>query len=207
MSAEDGHDHRQPTGVDAGGYTSRHGEVRWRYQGLHLQQDRPSPLEHAADRSSDLARMRRTEELRRIRNADEASSSHLEDSELVGRPEPVLRRAEDAVLLVAITFESKDAVDEVLEHTRAGYSPVLGHMSNEDRRDARFLRDTEKPSRRLPHLCDGSRRGAERRGVKGLHRVDQTDIRPLFLESRADGVQLRLGEDLDRVRAAEPGCP
>src|SRR3989304_5297865 len=130
MSAEDGHDHRHPTGVDAGGYTSRHGEVRGRYQGLHLQQDRPSPLEHAADRSSDLARMRRTEELRRIRNADEASSSHLEDSELVGRPEPVLRRAEDAVLLVAITFELKDAVDEVLEHTRAGCSPGPGRPAS-----------------------------------------------------------------------------
>ena len=47
------------------------------------------------------------------------AAGHLEDGELVGRAEPVLRRAQHAVGVVAVAFELEHAVDEVLEHARA----------------------------------------------------------------------------------------
>ena len=40
--------------------------------------------------------------------------------------------------------------------------------------------------------------------VERLHRVDHADAGPLALERRADDVELGLGEDLDRLAAAEP---
>ena len=117
--------------------------------------------------------MRRPEELGRIRHADEAGRGHLEDAELVRRPEAVLRRPQDAVLVVAVALELEHAVDEVLEHARAGDGAVLRHVPDEDRRDARLLRDPQEPAGRLAHLRDGSGSRAERRRVQRLHRVDR----------------------------------
>ena len=150
--------------------------------------------------------MRRPEELRRIGHADEAGRGHLEDAELVRRAEAVLGRAQDAVLVVAVALELEDAVDEVLEDAWSGDRAVLRHVTDEDRRHARLLRDAEKPARRLAHLRDGSRSGAERGGVQRLHRVDDAHVGTLGLERRADRVELGLGEDLDRLGAAEPRC-
>ncbi len=149
--------------------------------------------------------MRRPEELGRIGNADEPRRSHLEDAELVRRAEAVLRRTQDAVLVVAVTFELQDAVDEVLEDTGAGDRAVLRHVSDEHRRDARLLRDSEKPARRLPDLRHRAGRRAERGRMERLHRVDHTDVRTLGLERRAHGVELGLGEDLHQLGASQPG--
>ena len=59
--------------------------------------------------------------------------------ELVGRAEAVLGGAQDAMLVVAVALELQHAVDEVLEHARACDRPVLGHVADEDRRDAASL--------------------------------------------------------------------
>ena len=69
-------------------------------------------------------------------------AGHLEHAELVRRAEAVLRRPQDAVGVVAVALELEHAVDEVLEHARAGDRAVLGHVADEERRDAR------PPSRR-----------------------------------------------------------
>ena len=71
MTPEDGDDHREPLRIDPGPDAARHGEIRRRHERLHLEQQRPRPLEGAAHRGADLARMRRAEELRRIGHADE----------------------------------------------------------------------------------------------------------------------------------------
>ena len=204
MPPEHGDDHRETPGIDAGANTARHCEIGRRYERLHFEQERARALEHAADRGSDLTGARRPEELRRIGHADEPGGGHLEDAELVRRAEAILGRAEDAVLVVAIALELEHAVDEMLEDTRSGDRAVLRHVTDQDRRHARLLRDAEKPPGGLANLRDGSRSRAERGGVERLHRIDDAYVGTLRFERRADRVELGLGEDVDRLGAAEP---
>ena len=142
MAREDGDDHRQPLRVDAGRDPPGHREVGARDERLDLEQERPRPLERTRDGSADLARVRAAEELGGIRDADEPGARHLEHAQLVRRAEPVLRRAEDAVRVVAVALELEHAVDEMLEHAWPGHRSVLRHVPDEDRRH------TRAPSRR-----------------------------------------------------------
>ena len=110
------------------------------------------------------------------------------------------------MLPIAVAFELKDAVDEVLEDARSATAPsfvtcptriVATHASFATRRS--------RPA--ASHLADRSRRRSERGGMQRLHRVDHTDVRPRLLERCAHHIELGLREDLDRIRAAEPGRP
>src|ERR1051326_1571160 len=149
MPRENGHDHREPLGVDARADAARHREVGRRDERLDLEQKRPRPLERAGDGSPDLTVDAAAEELGGLRNADEARPGHLEDRQLVRRAEAVLGRPEHAVLVVAVALELQHAVDQVLEHTRAGDGAVLGHVADEEDRDAGFLRHAQQPRRSL----------------------------------------------------------
>src|SRR5437763_11365253 len=115
MSAEHGDDHRQPLGIDAGADAARHGEIRGRDERLDLEQDRPRSLQRAGDGGADFP-LAAAEELRRVRYADEPIAGHLEDAELVGRAEAVLRRPQNTVSVVAVALELEHTIDEVLEH-------------------------------------------------------------------------------------------
>ena len=132
-------------------------------------------------------------------------AGHLEDAELVRRAEAVLRGAQDAVRAVAVALELEHAVDEVLEHARAGDRAVLRHVADEEDRDAVLLRDPQQARGRLAHLGDRAGRRAELGRVERLHRVDHADVGPLALERRADRLELGLGEDLDRPRSRRAG--
>ena len=59
--------------------------------------------------------------------------------------------------VVAVALELEHAVDEVLEHARAGDGAVLGHVADEDRGDAVLLRDAQQPARGLADLADRAR--------------------------------------------------
>ena len=73
-----------------------------------------------------------------VEDLDEPALAHLEDADLVGRAEAVLQRAQRAVGALALALELQDAVDEVLEHARAGQRALLGHVADEQ--DRRALR-------------------------------------------------------------------
>ena len=93
-----------------------------------------------------------SEQRRRVGHADEAGGGHLEDADLVRRAEPVLHRAEDAVLAVAVALELEHAVDEVLEDARAGHRAVLRHVADEEDGHPRLLRHAQEARGRLAHL-------------------------------------------------------
>jgi hypothetical protein len=78
-------------------------------------------------------------------------------------------------------------------------------VADEDRGDAELLGGPKQARRRFPHLSDGAGRRADLGGVERLNGVDHADVRPLGLERGADGVELGLGEDLNGLRAAQPG--
>jgi hypothetical protein len=106
--------------------------------------------------------------------------------------------------VVAVAFELEHAVDEVLEHSWPGNGSVLRHMTDEDDRDALLLGHAQKPPGCLAHLADRPGRGTHVLRIQRLDRVDHADVGPLALQGRADRVELRLGEDLHAVGAAEP---
>ena len=105
--------------------------------------------------------------------------------------------------VVAVALELQHAVDEMLEHARAGDGAVLRHVADEEGGDAVLLRDAQQAARRLAHLRDRPGRRADLLRPQRLHRVDHADGGPLALERLADDVELGLGEDLDVVAAAE----
>ena len=72
---------------------------------------------------------------------DEAAVAHLEDADLVRRAEAVLQRAQRAVGALALALELQHAVDEVLEHARAGERALLGHVADEQHGGAAALGD------------------------------------------------------------------
>ena len=77
-------------------------------------------------------------------------------------------------------------------------------MTDEERGDAALLRDAQQPCRGLADLRDRARRRADLLRPERLHRVDHADRGAFGLQRRADRVELGLGQDLDRVAAAEP---
>src|SRR6266513_2143058 len=202
---EDGDDHRQALRVDPGRDPPRHREVGRRNEGLDLERDRPGSLQGAGHGGTDLAFRAASGQLRGLWDADEPGTGHLEHSELVRRPEAVLHRTENPVRVVAVALELEHAVDEMLEHARTGDGAVLGHMADEEGGDVSLLRNPQESRRRLTNLRDRAGSGADLRRVERLHRVDHADLGPLALQRRADGLELRLREDLDVPGAAETG--
>ena len=63
--------------------------------------------------------------------------AHLEDADLVGRAEPVLDAAQDAVLVVPVALQVEHGVDHVLQHARSGDRAFLGDMADEHHRECR----------------------------------------------------------------------
>ena len=118
------------------------------------------PFERARDGRAHLARAA-AKDRRGVGHALQPGAGHLEDAELVRRAEAVLRRAEDAVRVVAVALELEHAVDEVLEHARPGDRAVLRHVPDEEERDARLLADPQQPRGGLAHLADRSGRRAD----------------------------------------------
>ena len=130
---------------------------------------------------------------------------HLEDSELVRRPEAVLHRAQDAMRVVPVALELEHAVDEVLEHARARDGAVLGHVPDEDGRDARLLRHA-KQAPGAPRAPAPPSPGADpSSGAWSVctESITQTSGRSA-LERGADDVEIGLRQDRDLVRPTEP---
>jgi hypothetical protein len=77
-------------------------------------------------------------------------------------------------------------------------------VADEEDRDPLLLRQPEEPPGGLADLADGAGSRAEVRRVERLHRVDHRDLGALALERGDDLVQVRLREDADLARAAQP---
>ena len=66
-----------------------------------------------------------------VEHLDEAAVAHLEDADVVRRAEAVLQRAQRPVRALALALELQHAVDEVLEHPRAGERALLRDVPDE----------------------------------------------------------------------------
>ncbi len=198
---------RQAVAVDAVGHPSRRHQL-----GRARRAPGPRP---AADASPPSRRGSTEPGLPRVASATkraEASSTstrpvvaHLEDADLVGRPEAVLQRAQRPVGALALALEREHAVDEVLEHARTGERALLGDVADQHDRDAARLGDAHQAPGDLAHLPDRSRRPGQPGRMQRLDRVDDADVGALGLDRRDDRLEVGLGDDRDRQRGrAEP---
>jgi len=103
----------------------------------------------------------------------ESRPGHLEDADLIDRPETVLHRPQDAVVERALALEVEHRVHDVLERPGSRDAAALGHMADEQHRRSGLLGEPHQPRRAFPHLTHVARRALELVRVRGLDRVDE----------------------------------
>jgi len=89
----------------------------------------------------------------------------------------------------ALPLEVEHGVHHVLERLGAGDSATLGHVTDEEYRRARGLREPHQPCGALPHLAHVARRALELLRVGGLDRVHEHDAaaqRPRVVQDRLE---------------------
>ena len=139
------------------------------------------------------------ERARRIGDLAQPGLGHLEHADLVGRPEAVLRRAEQPQRRVALALEVDHRVDQVLERLRAGDRAVLRDVADEDHRDAVALGELHQAERRFADLADAPGRPVELVDGRGLDRVDDDEARSLGTGDLADPPDVVVGQDPDAL--------
>ena len=165
-----------------------------RDQRLHLDEQRPRALHRREHDAAGGARGLGDEARGGVEHLDQAALAHLEQPRLVGRAEAVLQRAQLAVGALALALELQHAVDEVLEHARAGQRAVLGDVADEDHRDAARLGELHDLRGDLAHLADRARRAGQLAGAQRLHGVDHAHLRALGGERVEHRLEVGLGE-------------
>ena len=210
---EDRDEQRDAVRIDPARGPPRRPDRARRDERLDLDEDRPAALECRRD---DAAGRRlvvlREERPGRVGHLRHAGLAHLEDPDLLGRTEPVLRGANESERCVALAFQGEDRVDEMLERLRPGQRAVLRDVADEDDRDPLPFRQLHQPERRFADLADAPGRPLELADGRGLDGVDDDELRPLVPGDLGDPPDLRLGDDPDPVAAgaveqAEPGGP
>ena len=137
----------------------------------------------------------------RIGDLEQAGLGHLEDADLVGRPEPVLGRPQEPERGVPLALEVEDGVDEVLEGLGTRDRAVLGHVADEDDRDPVALGEVHQPQRRLADLADAAGRARRaRRPSRSGPKSTTTSAGPLGPGRLDDPPDVVLGEDPDAAR-------
>src|SRR5206468_12437106 len=153
--------------------TTRQTEARRRHEGLHLDEERSSALDgRDDDASGDAPAALLEEHFRRIGDFAQTVLGHLEDPDLVGRSETVLRRAQDAERVETLALEVEDGVDDVLEDARPRDRALLRDVADEEDRNVLALRELEEPRGALAELRDPAGSG---RDLVGVHRLDRVD--------------------------------
>ena len=141
---------------------------------------RPAALQRRGD---DAARARRSACSARnaragSRDLEQPAVGHLEDADLLGRAEPVLRRADQAQGRVALALEGDDGVDEVLQRLGPGDRRRPWSRGRRGRpRCRRPWRSSISRTRRLADLADAAGGAVELVDRRGLDRVDDDERR------------------------------
>ena len=185
--------HREAARIDALGRPAWLGDAVPAHERLDLDEQRPAALHGRHDDGPRHSRLPVGEQQRAaLGNADEPGIAHLEQPELAARAEPVLDGAHEPQRVMAVSLEGQDRVDDVLEGARTGERAVLGHVTDEDDRDAPLLRDAHE-AMRAPSDLGHRPRGRRDRGVLDrLDRVDDDEVGGDLVELGDDGVEVGL---------------
>ena len=149
----------QARAVDADGDAPRRHDLGRAHQGLHLDQHRAGALDRREDARARRARRPRPGRGGSGRSTDTSPAGRISNSAgLVGRAEAVLGGAQHAVRAQVVALEGEHAVDEVLQRPRAGEAAVLGHLADQQDRDAALLGGAHQLDGDVAHLVRRARR-------------------------------------------------
>ena len=199
-AAKNRDEERNPVGIDAARGPPRRAAGPRSDQALDLDEERPRSFE---GRRHDTPRRRTVvlgeEGAGRVGDLGHPSLPHLENADLLGRAESVLRGAQEADRRIALALEREDRIDEMLERLRPGDRAILRHVSDEDDGDPGRLRELHQPERRATDLADAAGGPIEVIDRRRLHRVDDEEggsgnVRRYEVR---DPVDRRLGDDVD----------
>ena len=135
-------------------------------------------------------------ELGWIGDGNEPAGGHAEHADLVDAAEPILRRAQHALIEKSFALEVEHRVDDVLERLWARDAAALRDVPDDEHRRSRFLREAHQPRGAFAHLADVSRRAFELVREDRLDRVDEHRLRPHCGSGRENRLELRLGDEL-----------
>ena len=166
-------------------------------------------LDGGSDRGAgDAATTIGEEQTTRIGHTEQTGLGHLEQAQLIGGTEAVLHGAHEAQRVMTVALEGEHGVDDVLEHTRASETALLGDMTDEHHGEPAGLRRGDETGRALAHL--GHRTGGRTQlgGEHGLDRVDDQQ-RGIDLVDRVEDVRQRGvgGQPQVGLQRAEPLGP
>src|SRR3954462_8201745 len=131
VGAGGGEHERETVAVDPVGDSAGRDDLGWRDERLDLDQERPGAL-HGGEDDAARGPGRLTHEARgRVLDLHEAGGLHLEYADVVGRAEAVLQRAQRAIRALALALELEHAIDQMLEHARAGQRALLRDVADE----------------------------------------------------------------------------
>ncbi len=117
----------------------------------------PSIVGATADPGTPVRRSARNKRAR-VGHTDQPAGGHLEQPELVGGTEPVLRGAQQPQRVMPVALERQHRVDHVLEDARPGEAAVLGDVTDHHDGDAAPFGLDHQPVRARPHLHDAAGR-------------------------------------------------
>jgi len=133
------------------------------------------------------------EEFRRVGDSHQAAFERAEHPDLIGGTEPVLGRAEQPEIVVAVTLERQDRVHDVSESLWAGDVALLGDVPDEHHWHPEPLGRRHQTLGALSYLHDAARGRTDRCVAERLDGVDHAQRRP-------DGVEVdeHVGEGIAR---------
>jgi hypothetical protein len=113
---------------------------------------------------------------------------------------------------VRVALEIEHGIHDVFEHARPGQRALLGHVADQDDRDAGLFGQAGELRCAFAHLRDRPGRRTELLRPQGLDRVDHRHLRLRRLQRGEDLFQIDLGQQLslpvasDRRRARIAIC-
>ena len=111
---------------------------------------------------------------------------HLEHADFIGRAKAVLDGAENAVLMIAVTFKIHDGVDHVFQNARARDLAILGHMPDQNRDAACILGKHHQIERAFAKLCGTPWSARQVALIDRLNRINYEHLRLEFLRLLQD---------------------
>ena len=166
---------------------------------LHLDRQRAPPFERDRDARAGLGTAVAEEQRAGVGDLGDARSGHVEASDLVGRTEAVLQRADEPQRRLPVALELAHHVDEVLEDARTRDRPVLGDVADDDDGQPALLRDADEGGCDLAHLARVPGHPLRQRGRDGLHRIDDQQLGFHLVDVPEDRREVGLGGEIQLV--------
>jgi hypothetical protein len=144
--------------------------------------------------------MLRQKNRRRVADALQPPVGHGKDADFVDRAIAVLDRPDQAEAGVRVALEIEHGIHDVFEHARPGQRALLGHVADQNHRDAGLFGQPGQLRRAFAHLRHRARRRTELLRPQRLDRVDHRHLRLRSLQRGEDLFQIDLGQQFAACR-------